>query len=262
MGSLLSKVKKCDRGDVSCCHRQKKRSKGRRLFRSGKIMPKSEVDFHEIGQEVEHTVVHPKPMDSDSATKIEHEKTVSSNEKTQNQQENEFMLQYMELQDRKRDRVSKWLDIMDTDKQSYSGLYLESDCSCNTSMYSIESRHDSMVNLASHDYDPKLVPSKILDSDYMSGTLDYEINKPSNILDIDNVQAEIEDCFKPGGEYFPLYYDVFTYEVRRIYYDLYDQESESGSESEIQIKLMISESLKSLKRKSKRTNLLSQRKKL
>ena len=159
----------------------------------------------------------------------------------------------MELQDRKRDRVLKWLDIMDTEKQSYSGLYLESDCSCNTSMYSIESRCESKVNHASHNYDPKLVPSKNLDSDYMSGTLDYDINKPSNNVDVDNVQAEIEDCFKPGGEYFPLYYNVFTYEVRRIYYDLYDQESESGSglESEIQIKLMISESLKSLTRKSK-----------
>eukprot|EP00112_Aurelia_sp_Birch-Aquarium-sp1_P026646 Seg96.10 transcript_id=Seg96.10/GoldUCD/mRNA.D3Y31 product="hypothetical protein" protein_id=Seg96.10/GoldUCD/D3Y31 len=264
------------------------------------------------------------------------------------------MLQYLELQDRKQDRVSKWLDIMDTDKQSYSGLYLESDCSCNTSMYSIESRCDSMVslgsklnpriessiesdpdcsynksmysvesrsdsklnlgsklnpriesslesdpdcsynksmysvesrsdsklnlgsklnpriassidsdsncscntsmysieskcnsklNLASNDHNPRLDSSLDSDSDYMSDTLDYEADISSNDLDVDNLQsnettfnvmAEIEDCFKPGGEYFGLYCDLFTKEVTRLYNEYYGGESESRLESQIQ----------------------------
>ena len=205
---------------------------------------------------------------------------VSSYEEALRREENEFMLQYLELQDRKRDRVSNWLDTMDTDEQSYSGLYLESDCSCNTSMYSIESSSDPMVDLgpklnprtesaidshpecscnvsirsieprcnsklnhASNDSDPRLESSLDSDSDYMSDTLDYEADISSNDLDEDNLQskdtifnhmAEIEDCFKPGGEYFGLYCDLFTKEVTRLYKEYYGGESESGIKSQIQ----------------------------
>ena len=203
---------------------------------------------------------------------------VSSYEEALRREENEFMLQYLELLDRKRDRVSNWLDTMDTDEQSYSGLYLESDCSCNTSMYSIESSCDPMVNLgpklnqriasaidshpecnasmhsiesrcnskpnhASNDSDPRLDSSLDSDSDYMSDTLDYEADISSNDLDVDNLQsngtifnhmAEIEDCFKPGGEYFGLYCDLFTKEVTRLYKEFYGGESESGINSQIQ----------------------------